>query len=68
MSDKKASEETVTLNLVFDDGSEEVEISMQEYLNIEMLAKENDITFEEQFNKILNQIIEDISNESKNNG
>lgn len=63
-------DKNVQLRIYFgsEDEYEDVTISMQEYLNIQYLAQINEISFEEQFNQLLEDVINDFegTDEDKN--
>lgn len=56
---KKPSEKKVILELNFENSEmEEVEIPMEEYLTIEVLANSEGLTFEEKFIELLKETLE----------
>jgi hypothetical protein len=55
MSEEK---EVVKIELVFGDGSEEIELSKDEFLMIQMHALHDNMTFEEKFIQILQEYID----------
>jgi len=63
---RKLSEEIVKFELVFSENDKEiVEMTMQEYLNLELSAQSNNMTIEEYFNHILKEIVEKMEEELK---
>lgn len=57
----KISEKKVELELNFGDGETEiVELNMDEYLQIELMAERENKTFEQKFNELLEETINDI--------
>ncbi len=55
----KLSEKVVELVLNFGDGeSEIVELNMDEYLHIELMAQNEEKTFEQKFNELLQESID----------
>jgi len=51
--------EVVKIELMFEDGSEEIELSKDEFLMIQMQALHDDMSFEEKFIQILRKYIDE---------
>lgn len=60
MSNKNPSEETITLNLVFGDGEEEIEITMEQYLMIQDMANQSNMSFEEKFVELITKAAQEV--------
>jgi hypothetical protein len=61
---RKPSEEIIKFELIFSENDKEiVEMTMQEYLNLEFSAQSNNMTVEEYFNHILKEIVEKMEKE-----
>ena len=61
---KKPSEKKVDIELNFEDGEKEnIELDMEEYLTIEILANADGVTFQEKFIQLLEEAVNNINPE-----
>ena len=61
---KKISEKKVDIELNFEDGEKEnIELDMEEYLTIEILANADGVTFQEKFIQLLEEAVNNINPE-----
>ena len=61
---KKPSEKKVDIELNFEDGEKEnIELDMEEYLTIELLANNDGVTFQEKFIQLLEEAVNNINPE-----
>jgi hypothetical protein len=58
MEEKEVAQKTVTINLVYDDGSEEIELPMETYAYLVYTAKTYNTTVEKVFNSLLEAAID----------
>ena len=57
------SDEYVSIELLFEDGKEEIQLDKDIFLNIQMLALQDNVSFESKFIELLKNEIEKMGNE-----